>query len=121
MPTSGIVPFVKTWREFGEYFNQMQSLGIIETMKDFYWDVRPKPEFGTVEIRICDCPLTINKAILIAAYMQVLARYLLEEEKVELPQNYYHVYNTNRFQAANPAAFSEADGYGRQGFKEPNP
>ena len=22
-------------------------------MKDFYWDIRPKPEYGTIEIRVC--------------------------------------------------------------------
>ena len=29
-------------------------------MKDFYWDIRPKPEFGTIEMRVCDTPLHIG-------------------------------------------------------------
>ena len=31
-----------------------------QSMKDFYWDIRPKPEFGTIEIRVFDTPLTIG-------------------------------------------------------------
>jgi carboxylate-amine ligase len=40
----------------------MNTSGIVESMKDFYWDVRPKPEFGTIEIRVCDTPLTVERA-----------------------------------------------------------
>ena len=48
-------------------------------MKDFYWDIRPKPEYGTVEIRVCDTPLTVDRAAQIAAFAQALARWLWEE------------------------------------------
>lgn len=69
-------------------------------MKDFYWDIRPKPELGTIEIRVCDTPLTLRKSILITAYIQALALYLLEEKPVELSHDLYYVYNYNRFQAS---------------------
>ncbi len=69
-------------------------------MKDFYWDIRPKPEFGTVEIRVCDCPLTIKQAAIILAYVQALSLYLLQERPDQLTQDLYYFYNTNRFQAS---------------------
>ena len=56
-PLSGRAPFVLTWDEFGEYFEKMTSTGVVQSMKDFYWDIRPKPEFGTIELRVCDTPL----------------------------------------------------------------
>ena len=59
------------------YFDKMRGYGIVESMKDFYWDIRPKPEYGTVEIRVFDTPLTVERAARIAAYAQSLARYLL--------------------------------------------
>lgn len=40
------------------------------SLKDLHWDVRPKPEFGTVEVRVCDTPLTVERAAVLAAYMQ---------------------------------------------------
>ena len=51
-------------------------------MKDFYWDIRPKPEFGTIELRVCDTPLTVDKAAALACYLQSLARWLREERPV---------------------------------------
>lgn len=99
-PTSGIMPFFTTWEEFSNYFYKMKNLGIIETMKDFYWDIRPKPEFGTVEIRVLDMPLTCKKGILLAAYLQALSCYLLYEKPIKLSADMYHLYNYNRFQAS---------------------
>ncbi|MES2218141.1 MAG: YbdK family carboxylate-amine ligase, partial [Pseudomonadota bacterium] len=81
-PQSGVIPYLLNWKEFSEYYFKMRHLGIIQSMKDFYWDIRPKPEFGTVEIRVCDTPLTVKKSVLLAAYAQSLAHYLLQERPV---------------------------------------
>ena len=59
-PLSGHMPFVRDWAEFNGYFDEMKRYGIVESMKDFYWDIRPKPEYGTIEIRVCDTPLTVR-------------------------------------------------------------
>ncbi len=97
-PLAGQIPFVQSWEEFIGYFNKMRGYGIVESMKDFYWDIRPKPEYGTVEIRVFDTPLTVDRAALIAAYAQTLARYLLSERPA-LSQDVYAIYKHNRFQA----------------------
>ena len=73
-PLSGTPPWLSKWDEFQAYFEKMAALGVVNSMKDFYWDIRPKPEFGTVELRICDTPLTIGKAAQLAAYAQMLAQ-----------------------------------------------
>jgi glutamate---cysteine ligase / carboxylate-amine ligase len=99
-PLSGCIPYITHWRAFSEYFNTMRQLNIISGMKDFYWDIRPKPAFGTVEIRICDSPLTIYKTAIIAAYIQTLAKYLLSERPYPLTPDLYLAYNYNRFQAS---------------------
>lgn len=99
-PLSGVIPNLNTWEEFSAYFYKMRKLKVIDTMKDFYWDIRPKPEFGTVEIRVCDTPLTIKKAIVLAAYIQSIAQYLLKERPPVLCQDLYFLYNYNRFQAS---------------------
>jgi carboxylate-amine ligase len=49
-PLSGRAPFSLKWSEFTSYVGRMTASGIVESMKDFYWDVRPKPEFGTIEV-----------------------------------------------------------------------
>jgi carboxylate-amine ligase len=98
-PLSGRAPFVRSWAEFGAFFEKMTSTGVIESMKDFYWDIRPKPEFGTIELRVCDTPLTVEKAAALACYLQALCRWLREERPFEPVEDDYLVYTFNRFQA----------------------
>jgi glutamate---cysteine ligase / carboxylate-amine ligase len=68
-------------------------------MKDFYWDIRPKPEFGTIEVRVMDTPLSVDKAAAIAAYLQCVARWLVLERPFEPQEDDYLAYTYNRFQA----------------------
>jgi carboxylate-amine ligase len=98
-PLSGHMPEVDTWEQFGRFFDEMQGYGIVASMKDFYWDIRPKPEYGTIEIRICDTPLTVERAAQLAAYGQTLAANLLRERRTEPIAPQYRVYGFNRFQA----------------------
>ena len=98
-PLAGHIPFVQDWAAFLEYFEQMKRFGIVASMKDFYWDIRPKPEYGTVEIRVCDTPLTVERAAQLAAYAQALAaRYLAERQAPG--RAVYMVNSYNRFEAA---------------------
>jgi glutamate---cysteine ligase / carboxylate-amine ligase len=98
-PLSGQMPPVVTWNEFNRYFDEMAGYGIVASMKDFYWDIRPKPEYGTIEIRICDTPLTVEGAAQLAAYAQVLSAHLLEHRRHAPLEPQYRVYGYNRFQA----------------------
>lgn len=99
-PLSGVMPYLATWQEFSDYFYKLQNLNIITSMKDFYWDIRPKPEFGTVEIRVCDTPLTLKRVATLIAYIQALSLYLIERKPLPISRALYDVYSTNRFQAA---------------------
>lgn len=97
-PLSGTPPWLLDWQEFTNYFDKMANLGIVKSMKDFYWDIRPKPEFGTIELRICDTPLTVEKAASLAAYAQMLVAWLLDE-RPKLSRDIYTTYLINRFRA----------------------
>jgi carboxylate-amine ligase len=99
-PLSGRAPYLLRWADFIEFFEKMRAFGVVESMKDFYWDIRPKPEYGTVEIRLFDTPLTVETAAALAAYTQMLCRYLLVERPFALSEDIYLVYSTNRFQAS---------------------
>jgi carboxylate-amine ligase len=99
-PLSGRAPFTLRWEEFERgYFARMERTGIVKSMKDFYWDIRPKPEFGTIELRVCDTPLTVERAAALAGYLQALCHCLLERAEPGPSEEDYLVYNYNRFQA----------------------
>jgi carboxylate-amine ligase len=99
-PLSGRAPFMLRWEDFAnDYFARMAGTGIVRSMKDFYWDLRPKPEYGTIELRVCDTPLSVERAAALACYLQALCRYLLEGNEAAPREDDYLVYNYNRFQA----------------------
>ena len=98
-PLSGRAPFALHWEDFERYFDKMAATGVIHSMKDFYWDIRPKPEFGTVEVRVFDTPLSIDRAAQLAAYVQALGAWFLSEQPFEPSEDDYLVYTYNRFQA----------------------
>jgi carboxylate-amine ligase len=98
-PLSGRAPFMLDWISFRIYFDKMARTGVVQSMKDFYWDIRPKPEYGTIEVRVMDTPLTVAKAAAIAAYLQCVARWLALERPVQPHEDDYLAYTYNRFQA----------------------
>ncbi|MGQ0384236.1 MAG: YbdK family carboxylate-amine ligase [Gammaproteobacteria bacterium] len=106
-PLSGHLPGVNDWRGFAAYFARMQATGLVRSMKDFYWDVRPKPETGTVEIRVCDTPLSVTTAADIAALCQAIARRCLAERPPPPGAGVYEAYAINRFRAARSAFDAE--------------
>jgi carboxylate-amine ligase len=98
-PLSGHMPKLESWEDFNRYFDEMKGYGIVESIKDFYWDIRPKPEYGTVEVRIFDTPLSVEMAAALAALVQTLAAWLLEQPRQMVELSTYRVYGYNRFQA----------------------
>jgi carboxylate-amine ligase len=99
-PLSGRAPFTLSWDDFANnYFMKMEATGVVKSMKDFYWDIRPKPEYGTIELRVCDTPLTVERAAALACYLQAICRRLLERVEPEPQEDDYLVYTFNRFQA----------------------
>jgi glutamate---cysteine ligase / carboxylate-amine ligase len=98
-PMSGRAPFTLSWDEFGHWFAKTTRTGVVKSMKDFYWDIRPKPEYGTIEIRVFDTPLTVERAAALSGFVQALASWFLHEQPFVPQEDDYMVYTYNRFQA----------------------
>ncbi|WP_295850515.1 YbdK family carboxylate-amine ligase [uncultured Xylophilus sp.] len=98
-PLSGRAPFALQWSAFETFYDKMTRTGVVKSMKDFYWDIRPKPEYGTIEIRVFDTPLSVERAAALAGYVQALAAWFLAEQPFTPDEDDYLVYSTNRFHA----------------------
>ena len=98
-PLAGRAPFALDWDDFATFYGKMARTGVVKSMKDFYWDIRPKPEFGTIEIRVFDTPLSVERAAALAGYVQSLAAWFLAEQPFMPDEDDYLVYTTNRFHA----------------------
>lgn len=98
-PMSGRAPFTLRWDEFAQWFAKSTRTGVVKSMKDFYWDIRPKPEYGTIEIRVFDTPLTVERAAALSGFVQSLASWFMKEQPFMPQEDDYMVYTYNRFQA----------------------
>jgi carboxylate-amine ligase len=54
LPTAGLPFAFDTWAEFEACIEDQTTTGIIDSMADVRWDIRPSPELGTLENRVCD-------------------------------------------------------------------
>lgn len=74
-PTSGLPIVVENWKEFNELYALLLKTECIQSMKDIWWDMRPSPGYGTLEIRICDGPATTLELESIVAFIHLLAHW----------------------------------------------
>lgn len=78
LPLAGIADYLGNWERYEEEISMLQAAGIIQEIRDLWWDIRPSPHFGTVEIRICDMPSRFGDIIALTAVIQALAVFISE-------------------------------------------
>ena len=79
LPTAGLPPLMRNWSEYVWLLNNLVETGFIKTIRELWWDVRPHHNFGTVEVRICDMPPSLDHVLGITALIQCLVHDLSEE------------------------------------------
>lgn len=72
MPTAGLPYRLANYGEFQRFMNTLVRAKAIETIREIWWDIRPHPNFGTLEIRICDVPSTMHELASLVALVQAL-------------------------------------------------
>jgi carboxylate-amine ligase len=86
-PRSGPPPRFRDYEDYAEVIGWLEHTGCIADYTHIWWDIRPHPRLGTVEIRICDGVTRVEDAIAIAAFCQALVKHYAEmyEEQGEVP------------------------------------
>jgi carboxylate-amine ligase len=72
LPHTGPPLGLPDWKSFEDYMDGQLRAGTIRTIKEVWWDVRPHPDFGTVEVRIADAVPTAREVGMLAALVQCL-------------------------------------------------
>jgi carboxylate-amine ligase len=72
LPTSGPPLPLSDWSEFEDYMDTLLRAGTIRSIKEVWWDVRPHPDFGTIEVRMFDGLPTLRETGMAAALAQSL-------------------------------------------------
>jgi glutamate---cysteine ligase / carboxylate-amine ligase len=78
-PRSGPPPRFRDYNDFAEVVGQLEKTGTIADYTHIWWDIRPHPKLGTVEVRICDAVTRVEDAVALAAYCQALVKLYCEQ------------------------------------------
>ena len=77
-PRSGVPPRFRDYTEYAEVVGQLEKTGCIADYTHIWWDIRPHPKWGTIEMRVMDAVSPVEDAVAIAAYIQSLVKYYSE-------------------------------------------
>lgn len=102
LPTSGLPARFADWAGFESFMDTMVASGAISTVREVWWDIRPHPGFGTIEVRVCDGIPRLDDIASIAALVQSLVVWLdsLDDRGYRLPVHRHWVLRHNKWKAA---------------------
>jgi glutamate---cysteine ligase / carboxylate-amine ligase len=101
LPTAGLPFMLDDWDEFERYMETLLKTKAISSIKEVWWDIRPHPDFGTVELRICDGIPTLSEVGMVAAIAQCLVEMFDREldKGYRLPKPKSWVVRENKWRA----------------------
>jgi carboxylate-amine ligase len=80
-PISGMPTYTKDWNSFAHLYKSLIQTGSIQSMKDIWWDLRPSPGYGTLELRMSDGTASLDELDAITAFAHLLAHWFEENGK----------------------------------------
>lgn len=81
LPTAGMPYLVKSWHEFEQLIQFLKRSDAIRSLKDLWWDIRPSPSWGTLEIRICDGLATHREMLGLVAFIHALSHWFQDHHE----------------------------------------
>jgi carboxylate-amine ligase len=101
-PRVGIPPYYGTWDIYSHRVEQMMRGGAIPDYTYLWWDVRPHPNLGTVELRVFDQQTRVENTIGFAALGQALAHRLAADYDEGVPsiEHPHELIDDNKVRAA---------------------
>ena len=97
LPLAGLPDYLNDWDHFTKLTDNLIKANIIKSVKDLWWEVRPHPGFGTVEIRVCDIPVNLEKTLALVALIQALVITIQNED--DYPDTHIQILESNKWQA----------------------
>ena len=101
-PRVGIPPYYGSWEIYSHRVELMMRGGAIEDYTFLWWDVRPHPNLGTVELRVFDQQTRVDYTIGFAALAQSLAHRLAAryDDGVPSVEHPWELIDDNKVRAA---------------------
>jgi carboxylate-amine ligase len=77
-PRVGIPPYYRDWEDYEREIDFMVRSGVMDDYTYLWYDVRPHPDLGTVEIRVCDSQTRVEHTVALSALIQAMVKELCE-------------------------------------------
>ena len=102
LPTAGLPYQLDNWGQFQRFMRTLIGAGTIRSIREVWWDIRPHPGFGTLELRICDGIPTMDELAAIVALSQSLVVWLCGEYNAghDVPRHQQWTVRENKWRAA---------------------
>jgi carboxylate-amine ligase len=102
LPTAGLPYAMDNWGQFQRFMRTLIGAGTIRSIREVWWDIRPHPGLGTIELRICDGIPTLDETCAMTALSQSLVVWLTERYNagLELPVHRAWTIRDNKWRAA---------------------
>jgi carboxylate-amine ligase len=100
LPRSGAPPAFHSYGEWEQFIERFARLGMAAEYTRFWWDVRPHPSFGTLEIRMPDQPTELERSTALVSVLRGLCEVVLGQPQPRHDPAARGVYDQNRWAAA---------------------
>jgi carboxylate-amine ligase len=77
-PRSGVPPRFRDYNDYATVVGQLEKTGCIADYTHIWWDIRPHPKWGTIEVRVMDAISGIEDSVALTAYIQALVKHYCE-------------------------------------------
>lgn len=80
LPRASAPPVFSGYAEWEAFVERFVEIGLADGYTRFWWDIRPHPRFGTLEVRAPDQPTSVDLTVALAALLQALCVTVLAAE-----------------------------------------
>ena len=99
LPRAGAPPALRSYAEWEGFVEHMVATGLASTHTSFWWDVRPNPQFGTVEVRAPDQPTSLERTRAFVRLVHSLCAWALDAPARPFEPSERGIYAQNRWAA----------------------
>jgi glutamate---cysteine ligase / carboxylate-amine ligase len=101
MPRTGPPPRFESYDDYVSVIRTLEQTGCLADYTHIWWDIRPHPRLGTIEVRVMDAVSPVEDAVALAAYVQALVKLYADRFEAEgtFPRFHRALVGENRWRA----------------------
>jgi carboxylate-amine ligase len=115
-PRTNIPDYFSSWGEYESFIKLLVRTNCIDNAKKIWWDIRPHPNFPTLEFRVCDVPMRADETLAITALIQAIVAKLYKLHSANMGFRLYRraLLMENKWRAARYGLDGKMIDFGKQ-------